>query len=386
MKKPKFYIATTIALSLFFFKGQPKLWKKKFDVCALSAEKERLVSFAKEEGIRYKYIPMRREISLLADLRCLFRFIWLFIKDKPDIVHGNTPKASMLTMLAAWITRRPIRIYMCHGLRYETFYGFKRKVLEAMEWLSCHCATTVIGVSRGVVDELVKDGLCSKDKTLVVGYGTAGGIDINRFSRESIKDLPNMREELDIPEDAFVFCFVGRIVRDKGVNELVEAFDRLSQNRHTAYLLLIGPQEKDLDPIEEQTQKRIINNSHILALGKKDDVRPYLAISNAFVLPSYREGLGQVLLEANAMDVPCIASNIVGPRDVIVPNVNGELVDVKNVDALYEKMKEWIDNSEHVEAMAKGSRRLIVERFASDHVRDEYCKVYWKLVGMEWNC
>lgn len=386
MRKPRFYISTTIAQSLFFFKGQPRVWREYFDVCAIAAEKERLVVFAEQEGVRYKYMPMHREISLVSDVVCLFRFIWLFITERPYIVHGNTPKASMLSMLAAWLTRRPVRIYMCHGLRYETAHGFLRKILESMEWLSCHCATTVIGVSNGVVDHLVKDGLCRKEKTMVVGFGTAGGIDINRFSRESIKELPNMREELGLPDDAFVFCFVGRIVRDKGVNELVEAFDRLYQNKHTAYLLLIGPQEKDLDPIEEQTNKLIINNTHILALGKKEDVRPYLAISNAFVLPSYREGLGQVLLEANAMDVPCIASNIVGPRDVIVPNVNGELVDVKNVDALYAKMKEWIDNSEHVEAMAKGSRRLIVERFASDHVRDEYCKVYWNLVGMEWNC
>ena len=328
---------------------------------------------------------MHREISLISDLICLFRFVLLFVVQRPHVVHGNTPKASMLSMFAAWLTRRPVRIYMCHGLRYETSLGFMRKVLEAMEWLACHCATTVIGVSHGIVDQLVKDGLCPKDKTMVVGYGTAGGVDTDYFSRASIKGQPNLREELGIPENAFVFCFVGRIVRDKGINELVQAFDRLSQRYYSAYLLLIGPQEKELDPINELTQILIKINKHILALGKKDDVRPYLAISNAFVLPSYREGLGQVLLEANSMSVPCISSDIVGPQDVIVPNVNGELVEVKSVDALYEKMKEWIDNPEHVRAMAEGCRQIVVERYASDHVIDEYCKVYWKLAGMKWD-
>ena len=271
---------------------------------------------------------------------------------------------------------------MCHGLRYETSQGFMRRVLEAMERLSCYCATTVIGVSHGVVDKLVEDGLCPKEKTMVVGYGTAGGIDINRFSSTSIEGLPNMRDELGIPKDAFVFCFVGRIVKDKGVNELVRAFDRLSQEYYSAYLLLIGSQENDLDPIVEQTRILIKINEHILAIGRKEDVRPYLSISNAFVLPSYREGLGQVLLEANAMDVPCIASDIVGPRDVIVPGVNGELVEVKNADALYVKMKEWIGNPDYVMAMADGCRQFIAERYEMSYVGEEYCKVYRKLAKL----
>ena len=379
--RKKFFITTTVARTLFFFKGQPRKWKEHFDVCAIAAEKDKLEAFAEQEGIRYKYMPMHREISLVSDVICLFRFIWLFIKEHPYIVHGNTPKASMLSMFAAWLTRRPVRIYMCHGLRYESSQGFMRKVLEAMEWISCHCATTVIGVSHGVVDKLVVDGLCPKGKAMVVGYGTAGGIDINRFSRASIEGLPNMREELEIPQDAFVFCFVGRIVRDKGVNELVQAFDRLSQKYYSAYLLLVGPQENDLDPIEEHTKVLLKKNEHILAIGRKEDVRPYLAISNAFVLPSYREGLGQVLLEANAMDVPCIASDIVGPQNVIVPRVNGELVEARNAEALYEKMREWIDHPTVVELMSFQCRGLILERYSSDVVRDEYCKVYRELVG-----
>lgn len=185
MKKKKFYITTTIAPTLFFFKGQPRLWKERFDVCAIAGEKERLKVFAEEEGICYKYMAIHREISLLSDFVCLFQFIWLFIKDRPYIVHGNTPKASMLSMVAAWLTRRPVRIYMCHGLRYQSAVGMTRKLLMFFEKLTCCCANRVLCVSNGVKGQLVDDGLCKMDKVKVILHGTAGGIDTRYFSRNS---------------------------------------------------------------------------------------------------------------------------------------------------------------------------------------------------------
>lgn len=383
MNKPKFYITTTAARTLSFFMGQPRLWMEKFEVCAIAGEKEKLVAFAEGEGINYKYMPMHREISLASDVVCLFRFIWLFIKDRPYIVHGNTPKASMLSMVAAWLTIRPVRIYMCHGLRYETTAGKFRKVLMAMEWLSCHCATQVICVSRGVMGKLVEDGLCPKRKGTVVGYGTAGGIDTNYFSRKAIQDVPDVREDLGIPHDAFVFSFVGRIVGDKGINELVEAFNILSREKKSLYLFLVGYQENDTDPIKPITQNTIDSNSNIISFGRKEDVRPYLRASNAFVLPSYREGLGQVLLEANAMDVPCIASDIIGPRDVIEPNKNGELVEVRNAKALYNKMKEWVESPEKVKTMSLSCRQFVIERYTTESVRYAYYNYYCQLADKE---
>lgn len=379
MTKKKFFITTTVARTLFFFSGQPRLWKEQFDVCAIAAEKEKLEAFAEQEGIRNKYIPMHREISLLSDMICLFRFICLFMEERPYIVHGNTPKASMLSMVAAWLTRRPVRIYMCHGLRYQTTTGFTRKLLMAMEWLSCHCATTVIGVSKGVVDKLVADGLCPERKAKVIGYGTAGGIDVNKFSRESFVDMPNIRKELDVPKDSFVFCFVGRIVRDKGINELVTAFNRLSGEFHDVHLLLVGPAETDLDHIDVQSEKMIEQNTRIHAVGRQSDVRPYLAACDAFVLPSYREGVGMVLLEANAMGVPCIASDIIGCHDVIMPNINGELVKPCDAQALYEKMKEWYLDRKKVGMMAHQCREFVTMHFSSDNVKNAYYQEYLRL-------
>lgn len=369
--KKKLFITTTAARTFSFFKGQTKLWNETFDVCAISSEKEKLIDFAQTEGIRYRYMPMHREISLFSDVCCLLRFIWLFIKERPYVVHGNTPKASMLSMVAAWLTRRPVRIYMCHGLRYQTTTGNLRRILMFMEKVSCFCATQVICVSEGVRKHLVADGLCKDGKGKVVGYGTAGGIDVDYFTRNAIIGVPDKRAELGISKDAFVFSFVGRIVKDKGINELVAAFDMLSQN-HDVSLILVGLQEDDLDPIKKETEERIRDNRYIHAVGRQNDVRPYLAASDAFVLPSYREGVGMVLLEANAMDVPCIASDIIGCNDVVTVGVNGELVQPKNVESLYQKMKDWVEHRERVAELAKGCRNYVLSRYSSEDVKMAY--------------
>lgn len=376
MKRQKFFIATTVGRTLFFFAGQPRLWREQFDVMAISGEKEKLVEFAKQEEIDYRYMPMHREISLRADVFCLLRFIWLFLKERPYIVHGNTPKASVLSMVAAWLTRRPVRIYMCHGLRYQTAENRLRRILMSMEWLACYCATEVICVSKGVKEVLISDGLCPSHKAKVVHHGTAGGVNIDYFSRTAIPNDTNIRLLLSIPNDAFVFCFVGRIVRDKGINELVSAFNRLSQDFKHIHLLLVGPAEKDLDPINEHSEMLISCNSHIHAVGYQNDVRSYLVASNAFVLPSYREGVGMVLLEANAMDIPCIASDIAGCRDVIEPLINGELVESHNENALYEKMKEWIENPKKTNNMARLCRKHVLSRYAHKDVAKAYANEY----------
>lgn len=376
MKKRKFVITTTVGRTLFFFKDQPCLWSKQFDVTAIAAEKETLVKFAQQEGIDYQYIPMHREISLLSDISCLLRFIWFFLKERPYVVHGNTPKASMLSMVAAWLTRCPVRIYMCHGLRYQTAEGWLRKVLMAMEWLSCRCATQIICVSKGVKEQLVSDGVCMLNKAKVVRYGTAGGVDMDYFSRETLSENTNIRRQLMIPNNAFVFCFVGRIVKDKGMKELVSAFVRLAQDFEHICLLLVGQAEPHLDPLDDNTEKSIAANRRIYTVGYQKDVRPYLAASNAFVLPSYREGVGMVLLEANAMGIPCIASDIIGCRDVIEPLINGELVEARNESALYGKMKEWVEFPEKIKAMADQCREYALSRYSHTNVVQAYNNEY----------
>ena len=378
MKIRKFFLTTTIALSFIFFRGQPRLWKKEFEVCALSADKKGLEDFAQEEGIDCHYIPMQRDISLWSDLFCLFRFIWLFVKERPYIVHGNTPKASLLSMVAGYLTRRPIRIYMCHGLRYQGTQGKLRKLLMQIEKISCACATHVICVSKGVADIMVNDRLCKQEKVHVIGCGSAGGIDMEKFKPEAVQSA--VREQHHIPEDAFVFIFVGRIVKDKGIHELVTAFNKLSEDNEQVYLLLVGPEETTQNPIDDSVSELIKKHDRIHAVGMQKDVRPFLKASNAFVLPSYREGFGMVLIEAGAMGLPCITTDITGCNEIIVPGENGVVVDPKNTETLYNEMKRWVEHPEMMKKMADNARSMVEKKYECHKVWLQYWNFYKSLL------
>lgn len=308
----KLFIVTTIPVSLYFFKGQLRFLSNSFNITAISSQPDLLYKFGKKEGVNVYSIPMKRSISIFWDFFCLVLFIKLFLKDKPYIVHGNTPKAAMLSMLAAKITRVPVRIYMCHGLRYQGARGKMRKLLLVMEKITCSCATKVLCVNKGVKETLEIDNICNHEKSKVVLYGSANGIDLEYFDRSKLDQSISVRKELGINKSDFVFSFVGRIVRDKGINELVHAFNRLTKQHENVHLILVGPEEKKMDPISKESLRIISDNSFIHAVGRKQDVRYYLVASNAFVLPSYREGFGMVLIESGALGIPCITTDIIG--------------------------------------------------------------------------
>ena len=321
---------------------------------------------------------MRRSISLIHDLWCLILLIVLFLKKKPEIIHGNTPKASMLTLLAGWLTRRPIRIYMCHGLRYESTHGLLKKLLIVIEKLTCYCATNVIVVSNGLKDKMISQRICSQNKATVVGHGSAGGIDLNYFNRDSVSklEIDSIKKKHGIKGDDFVFIFIGRIVKDKGIEELINAYIRIYDDNKKVHLILLGDNDNNINPISKETTHLIQTNNNIHFVGHKSDIRPYLLASNALVLPSYREGFGMVLLEANALNIPCIATDITGCNEIIIPNINGELVPSHDSSLLYLKMREWTVSREKVKLMANQCRDSISKRYNRDIVILNYLKYY----------
>ncbi len=375
--RKKFIIVTTIPLSLNFFRGQLNYLNNFFKVCAVSSCEEQLKEIAVREGIDHHYIPIKRPISIRYDLVSLFHFITFFLKYKPNIVHGNTPKGGMIAMLAAWITRVPIRIYMCHGLRYQGETGWFRRLLQVTEKLSCACATDVICVSHGVKSKLADDDIADVKKLLVVEDGSPSGIDLEYFN--SLKCDNTIRHKLEISQKDFVFIYVGRIVRDKGINELVEAFSRLNKEIPSTHLILVGEEEPHLDPIRKKNIISIKSNPRIHAVGRQADVRPYILASNAFVFPSYREGFGMVLIEAQAIGVPCISSDIIGCNEIIIPGENGELISAKDEDTLYERMKDWVEHPDKVAYMASNARRLVAERYEQKMVWNALRETYLKL-------
>lgn len=383
MSKKKFCIVTTIPSSLNFFKGQLNYISNTFDVVAISSEKEKLIEFGKRENVAVHYIPMKRNISLLDDCKSLFQFISYFKSERPDIVHGNTPKGAFLSMLAAKLTGVPTRIYMCHGLRYQGSQGGMKVLLKLMEKLACWCATEILCVSTGVKKVLIIDGICQEHKLKVILNGSANGIDTSYYNREKVSDLNTWKTKLGISDNDFVYCFVGRIVKDKGINELVSAFDRLQQDLKHIHLIVVGQQEKNLDPISKETEEKIKNNAHIHMVGLQSDVRPFMGFSNVFVLPSYREGFGQVLVEACSLGVPCITTDITGCNEIIQDGINGKIIPPRNENALYKMMKWFYDyRDDEVKIMASNARPMIAERYDRHKVWNALLNEYQTLLKM----
>lgn len=380
MDKKKFFIATTIPASLNFFKGNLAFLNQHFDVTAISSNQEFLREIGKREGVRTLHIPMVRPISLLKDIYCLFCFIFTFIKERPFIVHGNTPKASFLSMISAWVTHVPKRIYMCHGLRYQGETNkYKRIVLVTMEKLACVCATKVICVSFGVRKTLIEEHICSSDKAIVVHHGSASGIDINHFDRNNADIKTTINQELGIKENDFTFVFVGRVVQDKGVNELVNSFCKLEKIHPHTHLIIVGPTNAETNKISKETDTLINETKHIHLVGSQKDVRPYLINANALILPTYREGLPTVLIEAGAMSLAVITTNVIGCNEIIVPEKNGDLVEAKNIDSLFKMMKKYVECPEYVKDISQNARKMVIERYSQKIVWDNMLATYQKI-------
>lgn len=341
----KLFFVTTIAGSLNFFKGQYQLLLSDFDITAIASDKKRLKEVGEENHIKIHYIPMEREISIFKDIYCLICFIFYFIRQRPYIVHGNTPKGSLLSMIAAWITRVPVRIYMCHGLRYQGCYGLKRKLLMFMERISCSCATEIICVSHGIKEVLIEDRITNKEP-IVIWNGSVQGIDMGKFNPDNITDKQGLKGKYGIEDDDFVLTFVGRIVKDKGINELVEAFEYLSLKYSDIKLLLIGWNEDKGNPVSDKTKEIIDNNKNIIVTGPQSNIVPFLSITDLFVFPSYREGFGLSLMEAGAMNVPSIASNIPGCNEVIIDGLTGLLIEPRSTSAIIESIEKLYNGRE----------------------------------------
>ncbi len=364
--KPKIIRACTVSQSVVFFVGLiPELREMGYEVVSVSSDGPELER-VREAGAKTVVVEMQRHISPLKDLRSLWRMVRVFRKEKPTMVHSMTPKAGLLCMVAAWLCRVPVRVHTFTGLVFPTSTGLKRRVLMATDWLTCACATHIIPEGEGVKADLLNNGI-TKKPIHVLGYGNVMGIDLNRFDPEN-PEIAEAAKPLRKP-GVFTFIFIGRIVHDKGVDELVEAFSRLYKERQDIRLLLVGPAEDDLDPVSAQTKEIIRTCKGIEAVGSQKDVRPWLAASDCFVFPSYREGFPNVVIEAGAMGLPSIVTDINGSREIIIEGKNGTIIPSKNADALYTAMQRMITDTAWRNDQAANARSLIASRFEQSYVR-----------------
>lgn len=367
---------STVALSLdFLLKGQLAFLNQYFEVIAVSGEDEHLRTVAEREKVKTIAVPMQRNISPLKDLVSLCQLYFLFKKEKPQIVHSITPKAGLLSMLAAKLAGVPVRIHTFTGLIFPSKTGFLQRLLIFMDRLLCACATHIYPEGKGVKKDLMLYKITSKPLK-VIANGNVNGIDTTYFSKDKVlfEEQQALKKELGINETDFVFIFVGRLVSDKGINELVRAFSQLTT--HNSQLLLVGSTESELDPLQLETLQEIENNKNILTVGFQSDVRLYYSISDCLVFPSYREGFPNVVLQAGAMGLPSIVTDINGSNEIIVGGENGIIIPAKNATALYQAMLKISSDEQLQTQLQSNSRSKIVSRYEQQLV--------WKAVLNEY--
>lgn len=371
---------STIPISLNkLLKGQLKFLSKEFEVIGLSSSGTDLDEVKDREGVKTIAVEMQRGMSPFKDIVSLVKLYLVFKKEKPQIVHSITPKAGLLCMLAAKFAGVPIRMHMFTGLLFPTMKGFSQKIFIKMDQLLCWAATNIYPEGNGVKQDLINYNITSKPLK-VLANGNVNGIDLDFFSPKQISEDQKyqLRNELNFDPQDFVFVFVGRLVGDKGINELVDAFK--SFDNSNVKLLLVGPLELKQDPIKEATIKEITNNKNIISVGSKSDVRPYLAISDVLVFPSYREGFPNVVLQAGAMELPCIVTNISGCNEIIEEGKNGIIIPPKNKLAIANAMNFVIDNKDKKEFFMKNARSMIESRYNQKLVWNAILKEYNSLI------
>lgn len=373
---------TTVPSSLrSLLKGQHRFMSKYFEVIGVSGDGDALAEVRQNEGIRTHVVEMTRTITPLKDLKALLKLYKFFKKEKPFIVHTHTPKAGTVGMIAAKLAGVPNRLHTIAGLPLLEKTGVMRKLLNLVEKLTYSCSTLILPNSFKLKRIILTEKFTSASKLKVIGHGSSNGIDTEHYNIAHVteKEKEQLRESLNINENDTVFIFIGRIVKDKGINELVAAFNLLTKKHSRCKLLLIGSRENHLDPLLSKTEILIKENICIIPTGVQKDIRPYVSISHALTFPSYREGFPNVVLQASCMCLPCIVSDINGCNEIIEDQVNGLIIPVKNSEALESAMLYMIENPEKRLDMIKHSRKRILERYKQEFIWNESLKLYRSL-------
>ena len=410
IQRKKIIRVTTADISLnSLLKGQLKFLNQYFEVIGVAKDTGVLKEVSEREGIRVMDAPLERPISLVKDIKGLWFLYRLFRKEKPWCVHANTPKGSLLAMIAAWFACVPHRVYTVTGLRYQGAHGLLRMILKTMERLSCLFATNVIPEGQGVLQCLKRDNI-TKKSLQVIHYGNINGKDTEFFSRDNtiqtaslkladkhifLRNLSEkearslVRSELGFSNNDFIFVFIGRLVNDKGLGELADALRKLEDEKLEIKLLLIGEIDGEDDALAKDKLNYLMQSKNIKYIGVQSDIRPYLMASDVLVFPSYREGFPNVPLEAGALGLPAIVTNINGSNEIIEDGVNGKIIqaplDNKGVRVnditieLYTMMKWFYYHPEEVKRMGENARPIICERYEQHNVWKALLEYYKQL-------
>ncbi len=375
---------TTVPISLkTLLKGQHRfMFQNGFEVIGVSSSGKDLQDVERNETIRVAVLEMTRTISPISDLKSLWEFYALCKRERPTIVHSHTPKAGIVGMLGAKLAGVPVRLHTVAGLPLMEATGMKRKILDFVEKITYRCATKVYPNSRGLYDFILANNYTEKEKLQVIANGSSNGIDTHYFDPALFSEVQKLelKQSLLLQPNDFVFVFVGRLVGDKGINELISGFTHLKPETLSLKLLLVGSLEGELDPLQPETLKVIETHPNIISVGFQSDVRPYFAISDCLVFPSYREGFPNVVMQAGAMGLPSIVTDINGCNEIIVEGENGTIIPVKNVAAIVQAMQKMCSDIAYYNQLRQNARRMIQSRYEQRVVWEALLEEYKRLL------
>lgn len=377
---PKILHVVNVAFTIPYFLGKQLAYfsDKGYDEYVACSPSDDLRKYANLYRFHYKEIEITRQISVIKDLKAIY-YLWKFIRlNRFDVVVGHTPKGGMCAMIASFLAGTHFRIYFRHGLVYETAHGFKRFILKFVDQTTSLLATRIVCVSNSVAKKSIKDNLNGLKKQLVLGYGTCNGIDIDRFNPTQINPAyrTKLQEKYNLANDNFVIGYVGRLVRDKGIKDLVDAYELVHREYPQTRLLLVGMLEQR-DALTPETVYRIKTLPGVICTGRvaNEDVHNFYGLMNVFVLPSYREGFPTSVLEASAMNLPVLTTTSTGCIDSIIDNQTGMFIQHDAGD-IAEHIIELMTNRDLYSRLSEGGRKFVVKHFSSSLIWSEIEKLY----------
>lgn len=365
-------------------RGQPKYMSEHgFDVTMISSDGWELPGVIALEQCPHIEVNLTRKLSPLSDARSIYRLYRIFKKLKPHIIHTENLKANLAGLIAGYLAGVPVRIQTMAGLVSPVKKGLKGWLIRQAEILSFRFATDVWPNSNRSMEYMLKTGMVKASKTKVIGHGSTNGIDLERFSGNAIQPqrLDEIKKTIFFEPGDQVLLFAGRMVKDKGVEELVAVFERLQVEFPNAKLVLLGPQEADLDPLKNETLRSIRANDRIIHIEWTDEVEYYLSLATLFVFPSYREGFPNVIMQAGAMHCPVVCSNIIGNADIITHGKNGVLHTSQEEDSLYDAARYALNHPGEMRRMAENLYQDMVTYYDRYIIYELYIKEYKELLA-----